>query len=63
MENIKKAYSDLFVSANLPQGYRLNKTKVYFNQLSHFQTPPFQSMGLSSAHFGAVFIQFKEMPK
>jgi hypothetical protein len=36
MENIKRAYSDLFVSANLPQGYRLNKTKVYFNQLSHF---------------------------
>ena len=36
MENIKKHYRMLFEEANIPQGYRLNKNTVYFDQLSHF---------------------------
>ena len=36
MEHIKKAYMDLYESARLPQGYRLNKERVPLDQLSHF---------------------------
>lgn len=36
MEKFKKGYEELYKSANITQGYRLNKQKVYFNELSHF---------------------------
>lgn len=36
MEELKKGYEKLYESANITQGYRLNKQKVYFDELSHF---------------------------
>lgn len=36
MEGFKKGYEQLYKTANIAQGYRLNKKKVEFNQLSHF---------------------------
>ena len=36
MEQLKQGYENLYNSANIAQGYRFNKQKVYFDQLSHF---------------------------
>lgn len=36
MEIIKNGFKELFETANISSGYRLNRQKVYFNQLSHF---------------------------
>ena len=36
MRDIEKLYSDLYDAANVESGYRLNKNRCYFNELSHF---------------------------